>query len=142
MDPLSCAASVIAVIQLTGKIAEICGCYIRKAKNANRDILDLQQKISGLAEVLQMLEKLLHEPDGSRLATSRKLFDHVTECSSTLTKVKEKIDPEATRRSIRRLVGALKWPLEQAEVAEAIGAIDDYKSSFSLALQVDQAYVA
>jgi hypothetical protein len=52
MDPLSCAASVIAVIQLTGSLARICGGYINKDKNARKDISDLQREISNLRVVL------------------------------------------------------------------------------------------
>jgi hypothetical protein len=41
MEPLSGAASVIAVIQLTGAIAQICGSYIRKVDEARQDIIHL-----------------------------------------------------------------------------------------------------
>jgi hypothetical protein len=139
MEPLSGAASVIAVIQLTGKIVEICGGYINKVKNVKQDILRLQQEIRGLTEVLEMLDNLLRGPDSSTLTTSRKLFDDVTKCSSTLTRLKEKIDPETTQRPLRRWgLRALKWPLERGEVAEAINDVKGYQSLFSLALQVDQ----
>jgi hypothetical protein len=67
MDPLSCAASIIAVIQLTGSIVGTCGGYINKVKNAQKDIVNLQQEISGLGEVLKMLNKLLRGPDGKKL---------------------------------------------------------------------------
>jgi phage-related minor tail protein len=139
MEPLSGAASVIAVIQLTGKIVEICGGYINKAKNARQDILQLQQEIWGLTEVLKMLDNLLRGPDGLRLTTSQKLFDDVEKCSSTLTELKEKIDPDTTQGPMRRLgLRALKWPLKRGEVVEAINDIEGYQSLFSLALQVDQ----
>jgi hypothetical protein len=139
MEPLSGAASVIAVIQLTGKIVEICGGYINKVKNAKQDILRLQQETSGLTNVLETLHDLLRGPGGLKLTTSQKLFDDVTKCSSTLTKLMEKIDPETTQNPMRRLgLRALKWPLERGEVAEAINDVKGYQSLFSLALQVDQ----
>lgn len=53
MDPLSGVASVIAVIQLTGAIVQICGTYMEKVKDATQDILHFQQEIIALAKVLR-----------------------------------------------------------------------------------------
>jgi hypothetical protein len=118
---------------------EICGGYIGKAKHAKQDILRLQREISGLTEVLKMLDNLLRGPDGLKLTTSQKLFDDVKKCSSTLTELKEKIDPEITQRPMRRWgLRAFKWPLERGEVAETINDVKGYQSLFSLALEVDQ----
>jgi hypothetical protein len=142
MEPLSGAASVIAVIQLTGSIMEICGGYINKVKTAKKDIRDLQQEISGLIRVLDMLKELLDRPNGTKLTASHALFNDVKKCSSTLTNLKKKIDPETTQKPIRRWgLRALIWPLKRTEVDATISDIERYKSLFSLALQVDQTYV-
>jgi hypothetical protein len=141
MDGLSGVASVIAVIQLTGSIVEICGGYISKVKNAKQDILHLQEEIRALTGVLVALNELLQGPGGTELTTSRSLFDNVSKCSATLTNIKEKIDPGTTQNSLRRVFRALKWPLQQSESITAISDIERYKSLFSLALQLDQTYV-
>ncbi|KAE8389669.1 hypothetical protein BDV23DRAFT_184267 [Aspergillus alliaceus] len=139
MEPLSGAASVIAVIQLTGTIIQICSTYIGKVKDAKEDIIRLQQSIKALAVVLGALNKLLHESKGSELSTSRKLLSDVAFCSSTLTKLRERIDPDSTQKSRRRWTfHALKWPLKRTEVDKAINDIVEYKTLFSLALEIDQ----
>jgi hypothetical protein len=139
MDPLSCAASVIAVIQLTGSLVAICESDIKKVRNAHKDILDIQKEISALGEVLEMLNKLLRGPGDKRLTALQELFDETTKCSSTLKILIDKINPEKTQSSTRRWgLRAFKWPLKRMEVDEAISQIERYESLFVLALQVDQ----
>jgi hypothetical protein len=93
MDPLSCAASVIAVIQLTGSIVGICGGYISKVKNAKEDILKLQREISYLEEVLKALDKLLRGPDGKKLTTLQELRDGAIKCSTLFKGLHDRINP-------------------------------------------------
>lgn len=137
------AASVIAVVQLAGKIAEICGRYINEVRYANQDIIRFQQQIKSLEEVLQSLRNLLDDPNCSDLTNTQNLAGAVFQCLSTLEDLKEKIDPESTRSRMRRrlaigLCSAFGWPLDHHEVAEAIRSIEQYRSCFSLALQIDQ----
>lgn len=65
------AASVIAVVQLAGKIAEICGRYINEVRYANQDIIRFQQQIKSLEEVLQSLRNLLDDPNCSDLTNTQ-----------------------------------------------------------------------
>lgn len=139
MDPLSCAASVIAVIQLAGSLASICGGYIKKVKNAQKDILDLHEEISSLQKVLESLNKLLRGPGGEKLTSLQQIFDDTIKCSSILKTLGDRINPETTQSSTRRLgLRSLKWPLQRTEVDETIDQIKRYKSLFAFALQVDQ----
>lgn len=142
MDPLSGAASVIAVIQVTGSIVQICRKYLNNVNNATRDIQRLQEKIVVLAQVLQSLNELIHRSNGNRLTTTmQNLIDNIAKCSSTLTNLKEKIDPKTTQRGMRKWgLRAFKWPLGRSEVDDAIMELEWYKTTFALALQVDQTY--
>jgi hypothetical protein len=142
MDPLSGAASVIAVIQVTGSIVQICRKYLNNVNNATRDIQRLQEKIVVLAQVLQSLNELIHRSNGKRLTTTmQNLIDNIAKCSSTLTNLKEKIDPKTTQRGMRKWgLRAFKWPLGRSEVDDAIMELEWYKTTFALALQVDQTY--
>jgi hypothetical protein len=139
MDPLSGAASVIAVIQLTGGIVQICGKYLNKVKNATQDIQRFQEKIAALAQVLQSLGELIRGSDGNKLTATQDLVDNIAKCSTALTNLKEKIDPETTQRRMRKWgLRALKWPLARSEVDLAIMELEWYKTTFALSLQVDQ----
>ncbi|KAF4772650.1 hypothetical protein HAV15_005067 [Penicillium sp. str.  len=139
MDPLSGAASVIAVIHLTGSIVQICGKYLNNVKNATQDILRFQEKITALALVLRSLDELIRGSDGNKLTATQDLVDNIVKCSSALTNLKDKINPETTQRRMRKWgLQALKWPLARSEVDFAIMELEWYKTTFALSLQVDQ----
>lgn len=139
MDGLSCAASVIAVIQLTGSIVGICGGYLQGVRNAKQDISSLQQAIISLERTLQNLKEFLQGPSGKYLSTLQILNSDVTNCRLVLMALKDKIDPE--KKIMRRLgIRSLRWPLKRTEVERVMHDLERYKLSFTLCLQVDQTY--
>jgi hypothetical protein len=139
MDGLSSAASIIAVVQLTGSIVKICGGYIQEVKDARDDIITLQRTLTGLEGVLHNLKDLLQNPQDTKLPTSSSLINNISDCTSHLQNLEEKIDPGRGKRLMRRLgFHALKWPLKRTEVNKIIEDLERYKSSFTLSLQVDQ----
>ncbi|KAL4949059.1 hypothetical protein BDW69DRAFT_198408 [Aspergillus filifer] len=142
MEPLSCAASVIAIIQLTGSIATICGGYIKEVKDAREDVTSLQQGITSLLEIVKKLKELVQSQDGRELSTSQILINDTAGCMSVLTLLREKIDPENTRKSTKAMrkfgLRALKWPLKRAELERTLQNLERFKSLFTLTLQVDQ----
>jgi hypothetical protein len=146
MDGLSNAASIIAVIQLTGNIATICGGYIGAVKNAEKDIKSLQKTVEDFMVVLNGLSDLLKGLDGGKLSTSRKLDSPISECLSELKALEERLRPRE-KWKIMRVLGrllrlrALKWPLESKEIEKVINNLERYKGLFSLTLQVDQTSV-
>ncbi|CAI7673674.1 unnamed protein product [Penicillium pancosmium] len=139
MDALSSAASVIAVIQLTGSIVKLCGGYIQEVKDAQEEIFILQKAIAGLQDTLQDLHKLLQSNDGMALPTSSRRVSNITDCLSDLRALEAKLDPGRGNRMMRKVgLRALKWPLKRAELEGVIQNLEKYKSSFVLSLQVDQ----
>jgi hypothetical protein len=98
MDPLSGAASVIAVIQLTGVILQICGKYLNSVKSAKQDIQCFQEKVAALSQVLHSLDELIRESDGNKLTATQDLVDNIAKCSLALTYLKERINPETTQK--------------------------------------------
>ncbi|OQD94832.1 hypothetical protein PENSOL_c023G07534 [Penicillium solitum] len=139
MDPLSSAASVIAVIQLTGSLVKLCGGYIQEVKDAREEIYTLQQTITGLQGTLQDLLHLLQSNDGMSLLTSSRLASNITHCFSNLHALEAKLDPGKGKKLMRKVgLRALKWPLKRAEVQGAIQNLERFKTSFLLSLQVDQ----
>ncbi|KAL4769155.1 hypothetical protein BDW60DRAFT_109678 [Aspergillus nidulans var. acristatus] len=138
MDPLSCAASVIAVIQLAGALADVCGDYIKKVKNAQKDINDLNGEINSLKSILESLNSVLRGPAGDKLVTLQKISDDIGKCKVILKNLSDKINPETTQSSIRRQgFRHWKWPLQRQEIDEAISQLKGYTSLFVAALQID-----
>lgn len=136
------AASVIAVIQLTGSVLQLCGGYIQEVKDARDDIIALQRTVAGLNLILQKLMEFLQSHNGTLLSTSGQLLGNITDCSSRLSALEEKIDLRKGKKMWSRFgLRALKWPLKRREVERVIQDLERYKSSFNLSLHVDQMYV-
>jgi Fungal N-terminal domain of STAND proteins len=149
MEVLGSAASVIAVIQLAqlaGSIIKTCGGYIGEVKNAEMDINRLQKAVEDFKVVVDKLSDLLGGPDGGKLLTSLELVSPISDCSSNLEALKEKLTSSRKKGKIiglleLRALKRLKWPLESKEVKKVINNLEGYKKLFSLALQVDQTSV-
>ncbi|KAL4860467.1 hypothetical protein BDV12DRAFT_205020 [Aspergillus spectabilis] len=141
MDGLSSAASVIAVIQLTGSLVKLCGGYIREVKDAREEILTLQRAITGLEGILQALQKFL-QGTGNALPTSSRLVSDIADCLSDLQALEARLDPGKGTRLMRKMgLRALKWPLKRTDMEGVMKNLERYKSSFLLSLQVDQTYL-
>jgi hypothetical protein len=59
MDGLSGAASVIAVIDISAKIASLCYQYSVAVKDAKDDIERVRRKISDITYILEKIKQLL-----------------------------------------------------------------------------------
>ncbi|CAG8053137.1 unnamed protein product [Penicillium nalgiovense] len=139
MDGLSSAASVIAVIQLTGSLVKLCGGYIQEVKNARDEILTLQRAITGLQGTLEDLQKFLQSNDGKTLSTSSRLVSNITDCLSGIRALEARLDSGKGKQLMRKVgLRALKWPLKRTDLEGVIQNLERYKSSFLLSLQMDQ----
>jgi hypothetical protein len=142
MDPLSCATSVLAVIQVAGAVANICGDYIKQVKKAEKDIDDLTREINSLRIILESLESVLRGPGGGKLITLQKISADAGKCELILKSLSHKLNPETTQSSTkRRWYRHWKWPLQRVEVDEAISQLKGYTALFVTALQIDHMWV-
>ena len=87
MDGLSGAASVIAVIDISAKVASLCLQYSTEVKNAKRDVERLHCKVNDTKNVLEKLQQLLEKQDESQLSTTRTLPDSLQRCFKELTEL-------------------------------------------------------
>jgi hypothetical protein len=143
MDGLSGAASVIAIVDISAKVASLCFQYSAAVKHAKGDIERLQRKVNDIKNVLEELQRLLDKQDKSQLSTTCTLLDPLQKCSQELegleAKLKVKLEPSRGRKAMQRFgIRALKWPLTSKEVGETVENLEKYGNAFSLALQVDQ----
>lgn len=138
MDGLSGAASVIAVIEISAKIASLCFQYSVAVKDAKKDIERFQKKVSDLENILRAVKQLLDGRDQRRLLAAHKLVSSLKDCFLRLEELKTQLEPK-TRKDMSRVgVQALKWPFTRKEVEKIIIDLEKYEQTFILALQVDQ----
>ena len=139
MDGLSAAANVIAVVDISAKIASLCFQYSVAVKNAKEDIGRLQRKVNDIKDVLGEVQQLLDGRDKTRLSATNKLLDSLKECFLQLEELKTQLEPGKTRKAMSRFgVRALKWPFTSKEVEKIVASLERYEQTFSLALQADQ----
>jgi Fungal N-terminal domain of STAND proteins len=139
MDGVGAAASVIAVVELSAKIASLCIQYSLAVKHAKTDIEHLRGEVNSVTDLLRRVEQLLQRPDNTQLSASQKLRDALRDCFSQLTELKTKLNPGKTRKAMSNFgIRALKWPFESKEVETIINDLERCKQTISLALQVDQ----
>lgn len=139
MDGLACAASIIAVIDLSAKIASLCFHYSVAVKNAKKDIERLQKKVSDLKDVLKGVKQLLDGRDNTRLSVTHKLVDALKHCLLQLEELKTQLNPGKARKAMSRFgVRALEWPFTSKEVDKIVIGLEGHEQTFLLALQIDQ----
>jgi hypothetical protein len=117
MDGLSGAANVIAVVDISAKIASLCFQYSVAVKKAKEDIGRLQRKVNDIKDVLGEVQQLLDGRDKTRLSATNQLLDSLKECFLQLEELKTRLEPGKTRKAMSRFgVRALTWPFTSKEV--------------------------
>jgi len=133
------AVNVVAVVELSAKIASLCAQYYLAVKHAKADIERLREEVNGVTDLLRAVERLLQRPNNTQLSTSEKLHNALKDCFSQLTQLDIQLDPGKTRKAMSRFgIRALKWPFESKGVEKTIHDLERCKETISLALQVDQ----
>ena len=129
MEPLSAAASVIAVIQITEQVGKLCHDYIREVRHAREEIERLRPKVSALHDVLTELNDA---------PCSNINMEAVHGCSKTLDFIKSKLEPKD--KSVGRKyinTEALKWPFKKKEIGERVQELESYLGIFNTALLIN-----
>ncbi|KAL9561423.1 hypothetical protein ACKAV7_014778 [Fusarium commune] len=138
-EAVGLAASVIAIIDLSAKVATLCFQYSTAVGNARADVAHLQSRLNDLDACLRGVHRVLHGPNNQALAISRELIDSLDGCKSELAQVQNRLDPGKARKTMRRLgLRALKWPFDSKEVSGIVTNLEHYKQTIMLCLQVDQ----
>jgi metal-responsive CopG/Arc/MetJ family transcriptional regulator len=136
------AASVIAIIDLSVKVASLCVQYSREVAGAKKEITSLQEELGALQNVLNQLNKLLDQPNGAKLSTAPGIKRALGAIKAQLQDVDKMLDIEKSRNPLRRYgLRAMKWPFESKTVEKIMARLEHHKSAITLALQVDQTYV-
>ncbi|KAH7144249.1 hypothetical protein B0J13DRAFT_554855 [Dactylonectria estremocensis] len=138
-EAVGLATSVIAIIELSVKVGTLCLDYSTSVNNARDDIARLRSRLEDLGRAVRGLQKLLGSPDAHALTTSRELLECVDNCALELGQLQSKLDPNKTRKSMRRFgFRALKWPFDTKDVNQILTSFERYERTITLSLQVDQ----
>ncbi|PCD24446.1 hypothetical protein FGRA07_11106 [Fusarium graminearum] len=137
MEALGVAASVIAVVDISVKLLQVCSNYAKEIKHAEAEIKDLRHEVANLHDTATKVKTLIEGPQGAKLTASQDFAHIVKECLDILTEVGRKLQP-SSKRGFRRLgFKSLKWPFQSEDVHRTIGRINRCHNSLSLVLEVD-----
>ncbi|KAK6524236.1 hypothetical protein TWF694_005891 [Orbilia ellipsospora] len=100
MEVVGGVSSVIAIVDLTAKVAKICAQYINGVKHAPEEIKTFKEKIEHLGGLLEDLDKLLKGPDSNRFISSKKLCDTLKDCRYELENLELRIEIPGTPTAI------------------------------------------
>ncbi|KAM9873934.1 vegetative incompatibility protein HET-E-1 [Verticillium dahliae] len=138
-EALGIAASVIAVVNISAKVLNLCFQYGQSVKNAPDDIAKLSNEVANFQTTTQKLRGLLEGTRGKALEASQDVCSAIDDASSTLAALAQKLEPSTSRKVMSRVgVRALKWPFKKKDVEETLQRLARCRGSISLALNVDQ----
>jgi ankyrin repeat domain-containing protein 50 len=142
MDGLSAASSVIAVIQISSQIFDLCRTYYLNIKDARKDIERLRNEITALQDVLVNVADLANDPNPFSLKTLSLISREdgpLQQCQLELMALAARLEPgEGTNKMKAFGLRALKWPFTSKEVDKILIYIGRHKSTLNLALTTDQ----
>lgn len=137
-DALGIVASVIAVLQLTGKLVSLGYDYIRGAIDASKDIRRLLGELHSLSNVLLILQDHARHDKTLRLTALQTLSGQngpLEGCRLELQRLQLKLEPKT---GLRGKMKSLVWPLKEKETFQHISRLEGHKNLFNLALTADQ----
>lgn len=141
------AASIIAVVELAGRIAKICKFYIDTTKDYPRDLRLIYVEIGSLKVIFEGLTFL--DPHDSADSTTLKALlrndgpvQHCKKAVEDLEKLFPPVPPtpaHSRKRPKREVLQAglvsLAWPLKAEKSRRLLEEIMQYKSTIAVALQ-------
>lgn len=139
MEVVGAAASIVALVEISGKVLYLTGNYLTQVEKAKEDIDRFRLELEGFVKVVRGLHELAKNPEATKLATLKSLDESIRICKLDLEHMQRKLEPNNVRGAMSRLgIRALKWPFQKKELQNAIDILERYKSTFSSALNIDQ----
>jgi hypothetical protein len=150
MDPLSIAASVIAVIQISQSIIEVCIDYITHVSDTPNELWTILVEVGSVKSILEVLNLLAESEGGEgRLKILCKLdgpTGPLEGCKKDLKALARLIPPpsigsDGKRGKVAHCLRTLAWPLHREKARGLLENIGRYKATMSLALTTEAASV-
>ncbi|KAH7136380.1 hypothetical protein EDB81DRAFT_762066 [Dactylonectria macrodidyma] len=147
MEALGLVSSVIAVIQMTDLVIDICKHYIGAVKGAPGDLSLILIEASALKGLLDPLKTLLQSPRSC--PSSDSLTAPVEECRRVISELGVLIgcDGKSNGQGGRKkktkkmtlCLDSLAWPLKQSKAMKLLNELATHKATISLSLQTSMA---
>lgn len=142
MEAVGAVANIIAIVELSAKVAGLCLDYSTKVKSAKADIDRLCTELGHVQGTLRSLKDLMDGPHGSKLRATKDLDAAVETSGQRLQDLYNQLRPVKSRNPMKRFgLRALRWPFNVNQVNQVIQEFERCRSIISTALQIDHMYV-
>ncbi|EPS35493.1 hypothetical protein H072_11050 [Dactylellina haptotyla CBS 200.50] len=152
-DPLSIAASIIAVVQLSNAVLSYCYRFHMQAKDADKDIFQVIAELEDLRTILNQVQEVLPRPPAIKTETEKYvgtvstvarsdtdfagLDTSLKASSDVLADISEKLSPLLRKGLLARL----RWPFESKTIQEKVDKLQKQKMTFQLFLSIQHAKI-
>ncbi|KEY68912.1 hypothetical protein S7711_03842 [Stachybotrys chartarum IBT 7711] len=131
MEGLSAAASVVAVVQLSSKVAH----YINTARGASIQRRELRDEVLRCNDILQMIGDQLEEDQEGTWAKKAEALEGpqapLGRLAELLVSLEAKLRPP---KENEKLLASLKWPFQEKEVDRIMATIGREKGLLTMAM--------
>ncbi|KAK4200786.1 hypothetical protein QBC40DRAFT_279442 [Triangularia verruculosa] len=142
MDPLSLAASVIAVVQLAGQVMKLCKQYIGAIQDVPADLRQMVIEISTLKGLFDSLNILVETENISQYVIA--LQAPAIGCRVVLGELEKLLDESGieSKKGVRLHTLAstwatLAWPRKRSQAQKMLTELATYKKTINLVLTAD-----
>ncbi|CRK16424.1 hypothetical protein BN1723_007481 [Verticillium longisporum] len=149
------SASIIAIVDLSAKLASHCKFYVENVQDARADFRKLLIEITSVGNAVDTLRFLIdHDPDfeSDQLLSLSGESGSIAGCLDALTQLKamlpppEDIDSGNSRLSMKsrmkNIATRLAWPLKKTRAMGLLGDIMKHEATIQLVMIGDISYVA
>ena len=135
MDPLSLTASIVAVLQMTGKLLS----YLNDVRNTTKDQAQLAVEASNIYGLLTSLrfrveQSNAHDPWFSAVHKLSMENGPLDQAKEALERLVSKVEPS---QGIQRLGRQLMWNFDKSEMRDIVHKIERIKTLVNIALTDD-----
>lgn len=143
MDPVSVGAGIIAVIQVTDRVAQLCRYYIGAVDDYPKDLRSILIETSTLTALLENIEFLI-DSDGGSSPMLKSLGGEegpIAGCQRTISEL-ELLFPaasanttqEAKRKRVKATLAQLAWPFRQEKARVLLAQLVQHKTTINTAV--------
>jgi len=150
-EALALSASIVAVVQIAGQVANICKAYIEGMANYPKDLRVILIETSSLKVLLENLTFLVENDDNSATLLSSLGGENgpIGGCRQATLELENLFPSEQLqtyrqggRRNRARLsLAVLAWPFREQQARALLGQLVQHKTSISLAVSAESLYV-
>lgn len=154
-DPLSITAGIVAVLQATNKVLEICYNFKAALRNGPWGLSQTIEEVRDLRAVLEQLDALADIPYSDDESALGKIWSNLSllckaqnspleTCTQELRCLEKKVVASWSSKAglkQRALKRAFSWSLREDEIKQSLQRIERCKATLSLAITADEVCV-